>query len=85
MKDLKQIALTELENDKLYLLALTDIDTAIPDLKVATGAAIKEFVLDANVDRFDEDDEDAITDEQKLQLIEEDWESDIAVSAFILP
>jgi hypothetical protein len=85
MKDLKQIALTELENDKLYLLALTDIDTAIPDLKVATGAVIKEFVLDANVDRFDEDDEDAITDEQKLQLIEEDWESDIAVSAFILP
>ena len=85
MKDLKQIALTELENDKLYLLALTDVDTAIPDLKVATGAAIKEFVLDANVDRFDEDDEDAITDEQKLQLIEEDWESDIAVSTFILP
>jgi hypothetical protein len=83
MKDLKQIALTELENDKLYLLSVTDVDVCVPDLKVATGAAIKDFVIDSNLDVFDEDDD--ITYDQKLQFIECDWESDTVVSAFILP
>jgi hypothetical protein len=84
MRDLKQIALSELENDKLYLLALTEFDVCVPDLKLALGSEIKQFVLAENEYLFDEDDED-LTDVEKLSLIEETVETEIIPSAFILP
>ena len=47
MKDLQQIAFTDLENDEIYLLALTNANyNEFPlDLKTATGAEIREFIL----------------------------------------
>ncbi len=63
MRDLKQIALSELENDKLYLLALTEFDVCVPDLKLALGSEIKQFVLAENEYMFDEDED--LTDVEK--------------------
>ena len=85
MKTLERIALADLENDKLYLLSLTDwgVDVSYPDLKIALGAEIKQFVLAENEYLFEE--EDDLTDEEKLLLIEETDASEIIPSAFILP
>jgi len=83
MKDLKQIALSELENDKLYLLALTEFDVCVPDLKLALGSEIKQFVLADNEYMFDEDED--LTDVEKLSMIEESDITEIVPSAFILP
>jgi len=82
MKDLQQIAFTDLENDEIYLLALIDNGCYVPELKVATGAEIKEFILMENV--FDDDD-DNLTDNEKLQLIEEDFDVEVYALAFIMP
>jgi hypothetical protein len=85
MKTLERIALADLENDKLYLLSLTEwgVDVSYPDLKIALGAEIKQFVLAENEYLFEE--EDDLTDEEKLLLIEETDASEIVPSAFILP
>ncbi len=83
MRDLKQIALSELENDKLYLLALTEFDVCVPDLKLALGSEIKQFVLAENEYMFDEDED--LTDVEKLSMIEESDISEIVPAAFILP
>ena len=85
MKTLERIALADLENDKLYLLSLTEwgVDVSQPDLKIALGAEIKQFVLAENEYLFEE--EDDLTDEEKLLLIEETDASEIIPSAFILP
>jgi len=83
MKTLERIALADLENDKLYLLALTEFDASYPDLKVALGSEIKEFVLAENEYLFEG--EEDLTDEEKLLLIEETDEPEIIPSAFILP
>ena len=84
MRDLKQIALSELENDKLYLLALTEFDVCVPDLKLALGSEIKQFVLAENEYMFDEDED--LTDVEKLSMIEELHDiTEIFPSAFILP
>jgi hypothetical protein len=83
MRDLKQIALSELENDKLYLLALTEFDVCVPDLKLALGSEIKQFVLAENEYMFDEDED--LTDVEKLSMIEESDITEIVPSAFILP
>jgi len=83
MRDLKQIALSELENDKLYLLALTEFDVCVPDLKLALGSEIKQFVLAENEYMFDEDED--LTDVEKLSMIEESDITEIFLSAFILP
>ena len=83
MKNLQQIALADLENDKLYLLALSDVEYCVPELKTATGAEIKEFVLAENEYLFD-DDED-LTIEEKLSIIEENVETEVVPSAWMLP
>ena len=83
MKNLQQIALADLENDKLYLLALSDVGYCVPEVLTATGAEIKEFVLAENEYLF-EDDED-LTIEEKLSIIEEDVETEVVPTAFILP
>jgi hypothetical protein len=83
MRDLKQIALSELENDKLYLLALTEFDVCVPDLKLALGSEIKQFVLAENEYMFDEDED--LTDVEKLSMIEESDITEIVPAAFILP
>jgi len=83
MRDLKQIALSELENDKLYLLALTEIDVRVTDLKLALGSEIKQFVLAENEYMFDEDED--LTDVEKLSMIEENDITEIVPAAFILP
>ena len=83
MRDLKQIALSELENDKLYLLALTEFDVCVPDLKLALGSEIKQFVLAENEYMFDEDED--LTDVEKLSMIEESDISEKVPAAFILP
>jgi len=83
MRDLKQIALSELENDKLYLLALTEFDVCVPDLKLALGSEIKQFVLAENEYMFDEDED--LTYVEKLSMIEESDISEIVPAAFILP
>ena len=87
MKDLQQIAFTDLENDKIYLLALTNATyNEFPlDLKIATGAEIKEFVLMENACLFEEDDDDILSDNEKLQLIEEDYDVEVYAVAFIIP
>ena len=87
MKDLQQIAFTDLENDKIYMLALTNATyNEFPlDLKIATGAKIKEFVLMENACLFDEDDDDILSDNEKLQLIEEDYDVEVYAVAFIIP
>jgi hypothetical protein len=87
MKDLQQIAFTDLENDKVYLLALTNATyNEFPlDLKIATGAEIKEFVLMENACLFDDDDDDILSDNEKLQLIEEDYDVEVYAVAFIIP
>ena len=87
MKDLQQIAFTDLENDKIYLLALTNVTyNKFPlDLKKATGAEIKEFVLMENACLFEEDDDDILSDNEKLQLIEEDYDVEVYAVAFIIP
>ena len=87
MKDLQQIALADLENDKVYLLALTNATyNEFPlDLKIATGAKIKEFVLMENACLFDEDDDDILSDNEKLQLIEEEYDVEVYAVAFIIP
>jgi hypothetical protein len=83
MKTLERIALADLENDKLYLLALTEFDASYPDLKVALGSEIKQFVLAENEYLFEG--EEDLTDEEKLSIIEETDETEIIPSAFILP
>jgi hypothetical protein len=87
MKDLQQIAFTDLENDKIYLLALTNATyNEFPlDLKIATGAEIKEFILMENACLFDDDDDDILSDNEKLQLIEEDYDVEVYAVAFIIP
>ena len=87
MKDLQQIAFADLENDKVYLLALTNATyNEFPlDLKTATGAEIKEFVLMENACLFEEDDDDILSDNEKLQLIEEDYDVEVYAVAFIIP
>ena len=87
MKDLQQIAFTDLENDKIYMLALTNATyNEFPlDLKIATGAEIKEFVLMENACLFDDDDDDILSDNEKLQLIEEDYDVEVYAVAFIIP
>ena len=87
MKDLQQIAFADLENDKIYLLALTNATyNEFPlDLKKATGAEIKEFVLMENACLFEEDDDDILSDNEKLQLIEEDYAVEVYAVAFIIP
>ena len=87
MKDLQQIALADLENDKVYLLALTNADcNEFPmDLKTATGADIRKFILTENACLFDEDDDDILSDNEKLQLIEEDYDVEVYAVAFIIP
>jgi len=82
MKDLQQIAFADLENDKIYLLALIDNGCYVPELKVATGAELRKFILMENV--FDDDD-DNLTDNEKLQLIEEDFDVEVYALAFIMP
>ena len=86
MKDLQQIAFTDLENDKVYLLALTTANyNEFPlDLKTATGAEIKEFILMENECMFDDDD-NLLTDNEKLQLIEENFDVEVYALAFIMP
>jgi hypothetical protein len=84
MRDLKKIALSELENDTLYLLALNDVEVAITDLKLALGSEIKQFVLAENEYLFDS--HEVLTDEEKLSRIEENKNvTEIVPSAFILP
>ena len=91
MKDLQQIAFTDLENDKIYMLALTNASyNEFPlDLKTATGAEIKEFILMENACLFEENgrNEDAamLTDDLKLQLIEEEYDVEVYAVAFIIP
>ena len=91
MKDLQQIAFTDLENDKIYLLALTNASyNEFPlDLKIATGAEIKEFILMENACLFEEngrnEDDDILSDNEKLQLIEEDYDVEVYAVAFIIP
>ncbi len=85
MRDLKQIALSELENDKLYLLALTEFDVCVPDLKLALGSEIKQFVLADNEYMFEFDEDENLTDVEKLSIIEESDITEIVPSAFILP
>jgi len=91
MKDLQQIAFTDLENDEAYLLALTNADyNEFPlDLKIATGAEIREFVLMENACLFEEngrhEDADVLSDDLKLQLIEEEYDVEIYAVAFIIP
>ena len=91
MKDLQQIAFTDLENDKIYMLALTNASyNEFPlDLKTATGAEIKEFILMENACLFEEKgrNEDAamLTDDLKLQLIEEEYDVEVYAVAFIIP
>jgi hypothetical protein len=84
MKDLQQIAFTDLENDEIYLLALIDNNCYVPELKVATGAEIKEFILMENECMFDDDD-NLLTDDLKLQLIEENFDVEVYALAFIMP
>jgi hypothetical protein len=84
MRDLKQIALSELENDTFYLLALTDIEICVPDLKLALGSEIKQFVLAENEYMFDPYKD--LTDVEKLSMIEELHDiTEIVPAAFILP
>ena len=87
MKDLQQIAFADLENDKVYLLALTNATyNEFPlDLKKATGADIRKFILTENACLFDEDDDDILSDNEKLQLIEEDYDVEVYAVAFIIP
>ena len=91
MKDLQQIAFTDLENDKIYLLALTNATyNEFPlDLKTATGAEIKEFILMENACLFEEngrhEDSDILSDDLKLQLIEEEYDVEVYAVAFIIP
>ena len=89
MKDLQQIALADLENDKIYLLALTNADcNEFPlDLKTATGADIRKFILTENACLFEEDDDifPILSDNEKLQLIEEDYDVEVYAVAFIIP
>ena len=91
MKDLHQIAFTDLENDKIYMLALTNASyNELPlDLKTATGAEIKEFILMENACLFEEngrnEDDDILSDNEKLQLIEEDYDVEVYAVAFIIP
>lgn len=91
MKDLQQIAFADLENDKIYLLALTNANyNEFPlDLKIATGAKIKEFVLMENACLFEEngrnEDDAMLTDNEKLQLIEEEYDVEVYAVAFIIP
>ena len=87
MKDLQQIALADLENDKVYLLALTNAayNEFIFDLKTATGADIRKFILTENACLFEEDDDDILSDNEKLQLIEEDYDVEVYAVAFIIP
>ena len=87
MKDLQQIALADLENDKVYLLALTNAAyNEFPlDLKTATGADIRKFILTENACLFEEDDDAMLTDNEKLQLIEEDFDVEVYAVAFIIP
>jgi hypothetical protein len=87
MKDLQQIALADLENDKVYLLALTNAAyNEFPlDLKTATGADIRKFILTENACLFEEDDDDILSDNEKLQLIEEDFDVEVYAVAFIIP
>ena len=91
MKDLQQIAFADLENDKIYLLALTNASyNEFPlDLKIATGAEIKEFILMENACLFEEngrnEDDDILSDNEKLQLIEEDYAVEVYAVAFIIP
>ena len=82
MKDLQQIALADLENDKVYLLSLIDNNCYVPELKIATGAELRKFILMENV--F-EDDDDLLTDNEKLQLIEDDFDVEVYAVAFIIP
>ena len=84
MKDLQQIAFTDLENDEIYLLALIDNGCYVPELKVSTGAEIKEFVLMENECMFDDDD-NLLADDLKLQLIEEEYDVEVYAVAFIIP
>ena len=84
MKDLQQIAFTDLENDEIYLLALIDNGCYVPELKVATGAEIKEFILMENECMFDDDD-NLLSDNEKLQLIEENFDFEVYALAFIMP
>jgi len=84
MKDLQQIAFTDLENDKIYLLALIDNGCYVPELKVSTGAEIKEFILMENECMFDDDD-NLLADDLKLQLIEENFDVEVYALAFIMP
>ena len=86
MKDLQQIAFTDLENDKIYLLALTNATyNEFPlDLKKATGADLRKFILTENACVFDDDD-DILSDNEKLQLIEEDYDVEVYAVAFIIP
>ena len=85
MKDLQQIALADLENDKIYLLALTSTGyNEFPlDLKTATGSDIRKLVLTENEYLFDED--DIRSDNEKLQLIEDDFDVEVYAVAFIIP
>ena len=91
MKDLQQIAFTDLENNKAYLLALTNADyNEFPlDLKIATGADIREFILMENACLFEEngrnEDDAMLTDNEKLQLIEEEYDVEVYAVAFIIP
>ncbi len=63
--------------------SLTEFDASYPDLKVALGSEIKEFVLAENEYLFEG--EEDLTDEEKLLLIEETDDPEIIPSAFILP
>ena len=91
MKDLQQIAFADLENDKIYMLALTNASyNEFPlDLKTATGAEIKEFILMENACLFEEngrnEDDAMLTDNEKLQLIEEEYDVEVYAVAFIIP
>ena len=84
MKDLQQIAFTDLENNEIYLLALIDNNCYVPDLKVSTGSEIKEFILMENECMFDDDD-NLLSDNEKLQLIEENFDFEVYALAFIMP
>ena len=59
------------------------------DLKIATGAEIKEFILMENACLFEEngrnEDDDILSDNEKLQLIEEDYDVEVYAVAFIIP
>ena len=91
MKDLQQIAFTDLENDKIYMLALTNVSyNEFPlDLKTTTRAEIKEFILMENACLFEEngrnEDDAMLTDNEKLQLIEEEYDVEVYAVAFIIP